>query len=65
MAHSFPFAWEAAVLKFGGEDIDDVRGSIRYDTELTSDVEVFSSDDETNEFIARAKMLFTAVTSGV
>ena len=51
MAHSYPFAWEAAVLN--------PNGRLDYSTELTSDVVVFDSDEEANEFISRAYMLFT------
>jgi tRNA(Phe) wybutosine-synthesizing methylase Tyw3 len=50
MLHHYPFAWEAAVL--------DVDGSLRYDTPLTSDVEVFTTDEEANDFIRRAKFYF-------
>lgn len=49
--HSFPYAWEVAVVSF------DERGefySLRYDTPLTTDVEVFSNDAETNVFIESA-----------
>jgi len=58
MLHSYEFAWEAAVLK----DVrDDGRfGSLDYDTPLTSDVEVFDSDDEANAFIKRAIAHFGA-----
>lgn len=52
MLHGFPFAWEAAVLKNVSEDGEQFE--LTYDTELTSDVEVFSSNEEANEFIARA-----------
>lgn len=52
MLHAYPFAWEAAVL---GKD-----GDLSYDTPLTNDVEVFLSDDEANEFIARAARELTA-----
>lgn len=46
MAHFYPFAWEAAVF---GPD-----GHLSYSTPLTSDVEVFSTDDEANAFIEKA-----------
>lgn len=51
--HSYPFAWEAAVLK----DVSPNGGrfELTYDTELTDDVEVFMSDEEANEFIERAE----------
>lgn len=47
--HNYPFAWEAAVLSA-------TEGSwiLVYSTPLTSDVEVFFTDDEANAFIARA-----------
>ena len=54
MAHSYPFAWEAAVLHWEGKNF-----SLDYSTELTDDVEVFESDDEANAFIARARASFT------
>ena len=47
--HSYKFAWEAAVLQF-----KDDKHSLVYDTPLTSDVEVFPTDEETNEFINKA-----------
>lgn len=52
MLHSYTFAWEIAVLR----NVHD-NGSfdeLTYDTPLTSDVEVFKTDDEANAFIARA-----------
>lgn len=52
-AHSFPFAWEAAVLAFDGDEYE-----INYTTPLTSDVIVFQSDEETNAFIRRAFKYF-------
>lgn len=52
-AHGYPFAWEAAVLVFDGKDYE-----ITYKTPLTSDVEVFSTDEETNEFILKARNYF-------
>jgi hypothetical protein len=57
MAHAFPFAWEAAVIKF--KDVNGNAFDLSYKTELTSDVEVFDTNKETNEFILRAKELFT------
>lgn len=50
MAHAYDFAWEAAVI--------DPDGKIRCDTPLTSDVEVFATDDEANAFLAKAKSYF-------
>ena len=44
--HAYAFAWEAAVI---GPD-----GALDYTTELTSDVIVFSTEQETNQFIERA-----------
>ena len=46
MAHRYVFAWEAAVL---------YNGSLTYATPLTSNVEVFDSDDAANAFIESAK----------
>lgn len=46
MAHSYPFAWEAAII--GPDD------GLAYSTPLTHDVEVFLTDDETNAFIEKA-----------
>ncbi len=54
--HHYTFAWEAAVLKFKSQDLDSFE--LDYSTELTEDVEVFMSDEETNLFIERAKQLF-------
>jgi hypothetical protein len=45
-AHGYAYAWEAAVLA--------PNGAITYDTPLSGDVEVFSTDDEANAFIERA-----------
>ena len=50
--HAYPFAWEAAVVK-GMTDAGKFDG-ITYDTPLTEDVEVFSTEAETNAFIDRA-----------
>jgi hypothetical protein len=50
MAHSFPFAWEAAVTKY-----DEEGGfGLTYATPLTSDVEVFYTEQEAEDFLARA-----------
>ncbi len=46
MLHSYPFAWEAAVFY--------PKGGLAYNTPLTSDVEVFYTDEQANDFIARA-----------
>jgi hypothetical protein len=58
MLHSYPFAWEAAVLEGVREDGGFDR--LSYSTPLTKDVEVFESEDEANEFIQRAAQLFNA-----
>jgi hypothetical protein len=50
--HSYPFAWEIAVLK--GVDEKGNFEDLCYDTPLTDDVEVFGSDEEANDFIERA-----------
>lgn len=52
MLHGYDFAWEAAVLDYGSADGG--RFNLTYETPLTNDVEVFSTDDEANAFIARA-----------
>jgi hypothetical protein len=63
MAHSYPFAWEAAVLKVVKDD--GTHEGLTYDTPLTQDVEVFNSDEEANEFIKLAAAHFNAaLTSG-
>lgn len=54
--HSFAFAWEAAVLRFEGEEF-----TLDYSTPLTSDVEVFQTDEEANEFIHRALDYFESL----
>lgn len=56
MLHSYPFAWEAAVIN-GIEKLDEgfKYDKIDYTTELTNDVEVFTTDEEANAFIAKAK----------
>lgn len=48
IAHSYSYAWEAAVIS----DIE--KGVCVYDTPLANDVEVFMSDDEANAFIESA-----------
>jgi hypothetical protein len=59
MAHGYPFAWEAAVLK--GVEEDGNFANIAYDTPLTCDVEIFYSDQEANDFIAKAAAHFAAL----
>lgn len=60
MLHSYPFAWEIAVIsnvrktRFGEIVFDDLR----HDTPLASDVEVFMSDEEANAFIEKAAKYF-------
>jgi hypothetical protein len=49
MLHAYPFAWEAAVTKYDGDD-----WSLTYDTPLTNDVEVFDTEEEASAFIERA-----------
>ncbi len=44
-ARDYPYAWEFAVFH---------NGSLDYSTELTSDVEVFSTQDEAQAFVDRA-----------
>lgn len=51
MAHSYPFAWEGAVM---------YKGELCYTTELTNDVEVFQTDEEANVWINRALDYFDA-----
>ena len=51
--HAYFFAWEIAVIKW-----NDNKFELDYTTELTGDVEVFSTDEEANNFIRRAKELF-------
>jgi len=51
MLHHYSFAWEAAVLVFP-DDSNKYRPT--YDTPLTSDVEVFSTEEEANAFIEKA-----------
>lgn len=60
--HVRPFAWEAAVL--GGVGKDGNFGRIIYDTPLTHDVEVFSTDGAANAFIKRARDYFAAKARG-
>lgn len=63
MLHSFPFAWEAAVLDYGTADGD--KSHLTYDTPLTNDndVEVFDSDDEATKFITKAFAYFAEAAS--
>ncbi len=51
--HYYPFVWEIAVVE--GMTEEGNFKNITYDTSLTSDVEVFSTITETNQFIAKAK----------
>lgn|SRR3990167_3111170 len=57
MLHAYAFAWEAAVFRYTGD-----KGVLDYSTELTSDVEVFATDEEANAFIKCARVLFTPLT---
>jgi len=54
LLHSYVFAWEAAVVTAMQDDGS--FGIITYRTPLTTDVEVFVTDEEANNFIQRAKM---------
>lgn len=54
--HSRPFAWEVAVLENVTED--GAEFNLTYKTPLTNDVEIFSSDDDTNAFIEKARAFF-------
>ena len=56
MLHSFPFAWEIAVLSGVSEDGEHFK--LDYSTELTCDVEVFGTTSEANAFIQKARELF-------
>lgn len=53
MLHGYPFAWEAGVF-----DYSSGRATLTYRTPLTSDVEVFATDEEANAFIERAFVWF-------
>ena len=52
MLHGYPFAWEAAVVT--GMEESGNFAELTYETPLTSDVEVFETDEEANTFIQRA-----------
>ena len=58
--HSYAFAWEIAVIKFKSKNSEDCF-SLDYSTLLTNDVEVFSSDEETNEFLKKAFIYFRKI----
>ncbi|CAB4156415.1 hypothetical protein UFOVP1064_12 [uncultured Caudovirales phage] len=55
-AHVFPFAWEGAVIN--------PHGKLDYDTPLTNDVEVFRTEEQTNEWIIRAILWAEAEAEG-
>jgi len=59
MLHSYPFAWEAAVLKNVSKDGKSF--DLTYDTEMSEDVEVFICDEEANLFIERAASVLGAL----
>ena len=59
LAHAYPFAWEAAVLEDVSEDGNNFE--LTYDSPLTDDIIVFSSDEEANAFIRRAKRVLEAL----
>lgn len=50
--HSYPFAWEIAVVKNLTEDGNSF--DLTYDTPLTNDVEVFMDSATANDFIEHA-----------
>jgi hypothetical protein len=52
-AHSYPYAWEVAVVRFPTDKWED-GFTLLYDTPLTSDVEVFMTDKDASDFINRA-----------
>lgn len=56
LLHSYPFAWEAAVLK----DVDEACTNfyLDYTTPLTNDVVVFINDEDANDFIRKATEYF-------
>lgn len=60
MLHSYPFAWEIAVISNVRKTVfgEVVFDNIRYDTPLTEDIEVFSTDEKANEFIEKAAKYF-------
>jgi len=60
MAHFYPFAWEAAVIRVLPRGSRRTNGiyELDYSTDLTSDVEVFFTDEEANAFIQKAKVYF-------
>lgn len=58
--HSYPFAWEIAVIN--GVNEHGNFAELDYSTELTEDVEVCMSNAKANEFIAKAKALFGSAT---
>lgn len=60
--HHYPFAWEIAVIR-GVEDNGDFE-ELDYETGLTDDVEVFSTDAEANEFIDRARTALSRAPDG-
>ena len=59
MLHYYPFAWEAVVLKNMSEDGEIFE--LTYDTELTKDIKIFSSDEEANNFILNAASVIGAL----
>ncbi|MGH7472317.1 MAG: hypothetical protein ACREJW_00080 [Candidatus Methylomirabilales bacterium] len=54
--HQHPFAWEIAVIHFNSDNPLDF--TLDYGTSLTGDVEIFSTDAEADDFIARAFLHF-------
>jgi hypothetical protein len=62
MLHSYPFAWEIAVVN--GVDDSGSFDNLDYSTPLTKDVEVFADDKDANEFIERAAAHFSVTRAG-
>ena len=58
--HAYPYAWEAAVIRFQSEDLTPY--DLVYTTVLTEDVEVFESDDAADAFLDRAATVLAALT---
>jgi hypothetical protein len=58
--HSYPFAWEIAVIRFRSED-SKKDFDLLYDTPLTDDVKVFFNDEDASDFINRAFDFFREV----
>lgn len=59
MLHSYSFAREAAVVRFTDESGPN-DFVISYETPLSEDVEVFSTDEEADAFVLRARDYFAS-----